>query len=482
MRKVLPISVVTALVLIAVVIVVQAQAPGPGTWNVGFTMQNLNDSEEANVHIDFIQADGSDGGTWDGTIEPGDSKFLYSGNISGLAGETAATISSDQQLAVVANMASDSPKTEAAYSGVDEAETASELFAPGVYKDYYNNVSNIRVQNTGSYTTCVEVTFYALGETTATDIDVYDVAPGAGHTFTQEDNPDLPRRFIGSATIESVDSGTSGCGSDTTADQPLAAIVNISITPGPSAGNPTDMYLFGSYNAVTGGDSVAYAPVLANNYYDNISALTVLNLRSTAQWVRVTYGDGSESEKQLAADASELWYTPNEGPAERWFGGAKVECITAAGGSVTTDCEIVATVNQINTGERRDSPGFAAYNGFVGGSTSARLPIVNRRYATKYGGYTTSVTCQNISDVTTDVSLGLTGGNSVPDEEDVPPNGTAFWYLNNEDYDDVAVGFNGSATATALASGAEVVCIGQQNGETPPTEGDWLTTYNGIGE
>ncbi|NIV29414.1 MAG: hypothetical protein GWN58_07865, partial [Anaerolineae bacterium] len=60
------------------------------------------------------------------------------------------------------------------------------------------------------------------------------------------------------------------------------AIVNISLTPGPSTGNPTDMYLFGSYNAVTGGDSVAYVPVLANNYYDNISALTVLNLRSSA--------------------------------------------------------------------------------------------------------------------------------------------------------------------------------------------------------
>jgi hypothetical protein len=481
MRKVLPISLVTAIILIAV-IPVHAQAPGPGTWNVGFTMQNLSSSEEANVHIDFTQADGSDGGSWDGTIAANGSQFLYSGNISGLAGETAATISSNVQLAVVANMASASPKTEAAYSGVDQTETATDLFAPGVYKNYYNNVSNIRVQNTGSSKTCVKITFYALGSTSAADTDFYDIPAGAGHTFTQEDNSALSDGFIGSATIESLGAGTSGCGSDTVADQALAAIVNISLTPGPSTGNPTDMYLFGSYNAVTGGDSVAYVPVLANNYYDNISALTVLNLRSTAQWVRVSYSDGSTKEKQLAANASQLWYTPNEGPASGWFGGAKVQCITGSGGSVTTDCEIVATVNQINTGQYHGSPGFAAYNGFTEGSTSARLPIVNRRYATSYGGYTTTVTCQNISSVTTDISLSLTGGNSVPDAEDVAPNGKAFWYLNKAEYTNVATGFNGSATATASNASAEIVCIGQQNGETPPEDGDWLTTYNGISE
>jgi hypothetical protein len=476
MRKVLPISLVTAIILIAV-IPVHAQAPGPGTWNVGFTMQNLSSSEEANVHIDFTQADGSDGGEWDGTIAANGSQFLYSGNISGLAGETAATISSNVQLAVVANMASASPKTEAAYSGVDQTEIATDLFAPGVYKNYYNNVSNIRVQNTGSSKTCVKITFYALGSTPAADTDFYDIPAGAGHTFTQEDNSALPNGFIGSATIESLGAGTTGCGSGTVADQALAAIVNISLTPGPSTGNPTDMYLFGSYNAVTGGASVAYVPVLANDYYDNISALTALNLRSSAQWVRVSYGDGSTSEKQLAANSSALWYTPNEGPATNWFGGAKVECISSQGGSVTTNCEIVATVNQINT-----TGGFASYNGFTEGSTSARLPIVNRRYATSYGGYTTSVTCQNISDVTTDVSLSLTGGNTVPDQTGVGPNGTAFWYLNKAEYTGVAEGFNGSATATASHASAEIVCIGQQNGETPPESGDWLTTYNGISE
>jgi len=482
MRKVvLSISVVAAIVAIAV-IPVQAQAPGPGTWNVGFTMQNLSDTEEATVHIDFTQADGSSGGTWDGSIPAGGSQFLYSANITGLAGETAATISSNVPLAAVANMASAAPKTEAAYSGVDQTEVATTLFAPGVYKNYYNNVSNIRVQNAGSSKTCVQVTFYAIGATTATDVDVYDVPAGAGHTFTQADNAALPESFIGSATIESVGTGTAGCGDDTVADQSLAAIVNISLTPGPSVGNPTDMYMFGSYNAVTGGASTAYAPVLANGYYDNRSSLTVLNLRSSAQWVRVSYGDGSTSEKQLAANASNLWYTPNEGPAEGWFGAGQVECLTAQGGSVTTDCEIVATINQINDGAVYNSPGFASYNGFTEGAVSVRLPIANRRYATTYGGYTTSVTCQNISDVTTDVSLALTDGNTVPDATNVGPNGKAFWYLNHPTYTGVSTGWNGSATATVSNASARIVCIGQQNGETPPSVGDWLTTYNGIGE
>lgn len=481
MRKLLVISAMVTIIAMAIV-PVYAQAPGPGTWNVGFTMQNLSSTEEATVHIDFVTGDGGDGGSWDGSIAADGSQFLYSANISGLADETAATISSNVELAVVANMASASPKTEAAYSGVSQSEAASTLFVPGAYKNYYNNVSSIRVQNVGSSKTCVQVKYYALGSTVATDTDLYDVPAGAGYSFDQSTNGALPEGFIGSATIESVGSGVSGCGVDTVADQALAAIVNISLTPGPSVGNPTDMYMFGSYNAITGGSSVAYVPVLSNGYYDNISALTVLNLRSSAQWVRVSYGDGSTSEKQLAANSSELWYTPNEGPPVNWFGAATVECITGSGGSVTTDCEIVATVNQLNDGAVQGLPGFASYNGFTGGATSVRLPIVNRKYAPDYGGYTVSVTCQNITDETTDVSLTLTGGNTVADVTNVGENGKAFWYMDAPAHTGVTEGWNGAATASVSNANARIVCIGQQYGYTPPEAGDWLTTYNGINE
>jgi hypothetical protein len=467
-------------VVLAVVMVAPAagQAPGPGTWNVGFTLQNLS-GDLATVHIDFIKADGTSGGTWDGTIAGNGSQFLYSGSLPGLQAnsETAATISSSTPLAAVANLASSSPKTEAAYSGIDSAEVNPVLFAPGVYKNYYSNTSNVRVQNTGASKTCVRVSFFAMGSSSAVDTDVFDIPMGAGHTFTQADNAALPNGFIGSAKIESLGAGTAGCGADTVAGQGLVAIVNIVIAPGPSVGNPSTLGLFGSYNAIISGGSVAYAPVLANNYYSNNSSLTILNLRGSSQWVRVTYGDGSVKEKQVGGNSSQLWYTPNEGPAVGWFGGGKAVCITGQGGSVTTDCEIVATINQINT-----AGGFASYNGFKVGTATVRLPIVNRLYAPTYGGYTTSVTCQNIGGPTTDVALALTGGMTVPTVLGVPTNGTAFWYLNKATFTGVTAGFNGSATATALAPGAQIVCIGQQNGETPPTAGDWLTTYNGINQ
>jgi hypothetical protein len=316
-----------------------------------------------------------------------------------------------------------------------------------------------------------------MGSSSAVDTDVFDIPMGAGHTFTQADNAALPNGFIGSAKIESLGAGTAGCGADTVAGQGLVAIVNIVIAPGPSVGNPSTLGLFGSYNAIISGGSVAYAPVLANNYYNNNSSLTILNLRGSAQWVRVTYGDGSVKEKQVGGNSSQLWYTPNEGPAVGWFGGGKAACITGQGGSITTDCEIVATINQINT-----SGGFASYNAFKSGAGTVRLPIVNRLYSPAYGGYTTSVTCQNIGSIATNVSLALTGGMTVPSVTGVAPNGTAFWYLNKATYTGVTPGFNGSATATASAPGAQIVCIGQQNGETPPTAGDWLTTYNGINQ
>ena len=478
MQKILGSIMLVAVLAVVMVAPAAAQAPGPGAWNVGFTLQNLS-ADQATVHIDFIKADGTSGGTWDGTIAGNGSQFLYSASIPLLQAnsETAATISSSTPLAAVANLASSSPKTEAAYSGIDSTEVNPVLFAPGVYKNYYSNTSNVRVQNTGASKTCARVSFFAMGSSSAIDTDVFDIPAGAGHTYTQADNAALPGGFIGSAKVESLGAGTAGCGADTVAGQGLAAIVNIVIAPGPSVGNPSTLGLFGSYNAIISGGSVAYAPVLANKYFNNNSSLTILNLRNAAQWVRVTYGDGSVKEKQLGANSSQLWYTPNEGPAVGWFGGGKAACVTGPGGSVITDCEIVGTINQINT-----AGGFASYNAFKSGAGTVRLPIVNRLYSTTYGGYTTSVTCQNIGSVTTNVSLALTGGMTVPSVTGVATNGTAFWYLNKATYTGVTPGFNGSATATASAAGAQIVCIGQQNGETPPTPGDWLTTYNGINQ
>jgi hypothetical protein len=437
--------------------------PGPGTWNTGFTIQNLSAST-ATVHVDFYDGTGVDSGDLDFSIPGNGSVFTYSGNIAGLGdGEYAATVASSQEVAVVVNLASSSPKSEAAYSGVSSAEAAPTLFAPGVYKNYYGNTSNIRVQNAGDQVTHVTVSYYAKGATTPTDTDEADLEPGAGVFFTQEDNASLPNGFIGSAVIASGNA------------QALAAIVNI-VIPGDSAYNSSGIDNFGSYNTIIGGASQAYVPVLANNYYNYYSALTVMNLDDTDNiWVRVTYDDGNVSEKPVNHRASELWYTPNEGPNEGWFGSATVECITGQGGAVTTDCEIVATVNQ----EDKVNGGFASFNGFAQGATEVVLPIANKNYWTSL--YYTSITCQNVSsDQTTDVSLGLTGGNTVPTQTNIGPNGKAFWYLPN--YTGVADGFNGSATAAASNTNAAIVCIGQQNANNAAAVslGDWLTTYNGI--
>jgi hypothetical protein len=149
---------------------------------------------------------------------------------------------------------------------------------------------------------------------------------------------------------------------------------------------------------------------------------------------------------------------------------------------VTTDCEIVATINQINDGAVHGNPGFASYNGFTEGAASVRLPIANRQYAPAYGGYTTAITCQNVSDETTNVSLTLTDGNTIASVTGVGKNGRAFWYLDAPTATGVTVGWNGAATASVSNANARIVCIGQQYGYTPPESGDWLTTYNGVNE
>lgn len=465
MKTLIRLTIIVTLILTALVGSALAQAPAPGVWHTGLTVRNMSFWNTTPVYIEFLDETGYLVGTWSmpgvGYLESASSIFIYAGSITGLPAETSATVYSDQNVAVAVNLASDYPdKTESAYMSMREAQASTELFAPGVYKNYYGNSSAIRVQNAGDAQTSVRVRYYRLGETSPTHTEYRTVPKGAGYTFLQEDLQVLGTSFIGSAVID--------------AGQPLAAITNISIDPGPYPGNDNPWRLHAIHEPVIDGHFEAFFPVLCNGYYDNISAVTIMNMRSAGQWVRMNYGPYYYSDKLVPGNSSALWYTPNEGPPTGWHGAGIAACITGQGGVPTTNCEIVGTVNQIN----HANGNFASY---VGGSDYdanrvSQFPIIVKDYTDV--SYMTSISCMNTDD--SDAvhiclkieDLGYTWCNYTNAGE------STLWYLPH--LTQVPAGYNGSGYAYAYYSEFKIVCVVQQNGEAATVDGDWLTTYNGV--
>lgn len=464
--KILTRSIILVALALMLAIPVLAQAPAPGIWNTGFTVRNMSFWEGTPVYIEFYDSDGLVATTWEDELEHTSYVFLYSGNIDGLPEETSAAVFSDEPVAVVANLVSEFPdKTESAYVSMQYAETSAELFAPGIYKDYYGNSSAIRVMNVGDYTADVRVRFYAVGQSTPTCTVYRTLQAGAGYTFEQEDQLCLGSSFIGSAVIDNVPSGGEP-------DEPLAAITHITIDPGPIPGNSNPWRLHAIHNAIIEGDHLAYLPVLANNYHGNISAATVLNMRETGQWVRLSYSSGHSKTKYISGLSTALWYTPNEGPPTDWHGSGTVECLTSQYGSVTMNCEVVATVNQIN----EEYGNFASYNGFTTehGQRMSHIPLVVKDYTDV--DYTTTVTCQNVDDDWVAICIKLDG---IPMFWKWVAAGASYsWYLGDEAQ--VPTGYNGSGYAYSYFAGEHIICLAQQNADDPSENGDWLTTYNGV--
>jgi hypothetical protein len=453
-----------------------AVGPGPGVWHTGLALRNKSFHNSTQVSIEFYNPNGTLAVSWVDFIQAKSSLFLYSGGIVGMPEEGTASVGSYEEVAVVANVVSDWPdKTESAYVGLEYAvETDTELFAPSILKNYYENSSSIRVMNlSNTWNTCVRVRYYRLGESEPLYTEYKTVTSNGGYTFIQEDEPNLGTTFIGTARIDSVDqmgTCTGGYGS-----RHLAALVHISIDPGPLPGNDNPWRLHAVHGPVKRGDYIAYAPVLCNDYHGNDSSLTILNMRDTGQWVRVTYSSGHTKTKYVAARSSELWWTPNEGPPTNWNGTGIAECLSGQYGYVTTECEIVATINQINNQDGN----FASYNGFTSdnGQRISHLPVVTKNYF-EYAGYVTTVTCMNVDDHWVAVFLQLDG---LPRYYQwLAPNAAYSWYLANEAW--VPDGYNGSGYAYAYYAPEKIICLGQQNAETPSTSGDWLTTYNGISD
>jgi hypothetical protein len=351
-------------------------------------------------------------------------------------------VSCDRKVAAITNFSD--ADSGASHEGItDPADT---WYAPGIYDDFFTYMSNVVVQNASAGDVDIDVEIYEPGNAIPVVTQSKDaVPPNASATFEQEGLAELDADVAYSAVIK-------GTGA-------IAPVVNIYGT------GDTAQQLY-SYNPFKEGSTTAYAPVLYNKYYTYDTSLTIQNIGTETADVQVTYSTGLTQNYDIAAHASLALYTPASGlPVSNDLYSAVVESLN--------EVPIVLLVNESNPNQRA-----ASYTGFASGSTTAVAPFVAKNYYT----FDSSVNCQNLGDVATDMTItyatGDPGGSTTIDA--VAPGETAFFYQPNDPaLADVDVNFKTAATVT---SDQPIVCV--VNYDFIPAKAgeilDQLYSYEGI--
>jgi hypothetical protein len=420
-----------------------ADVPAPGgPFNTAFRVQNL-ETAQASCTIDFYDSSGVSQLTYGPEpVDGGDSLYVYVPDTALGDGEYSAVVSCDKQVAAVVNFSD--ADSGASHSGIAGGDVALTFYAPGIYNNYYNFYSNLYVQNASSGPVDMTVSIYEPGSSTPVATQTATSVPAnASRSFDQEGLAGLTSGVAYSAKIEATGA--------------VAAVANIY----GGAGTAADNQLY-SYNPVASGSTVAYAPVIMNNFYNNNTSLVIQNMGTSSTNYTVTYGTGHTQTGTIAAGASASLYTPASGVPAGTLTGAKVE---------SSSEDIVVLVNESNNKNRA-----ASYIGFAGGSTTVSAPIVMRRFYK----FNTSVTCQNLGTASTVMSISYGGISGTTNSPSIAPEGTHMFYQPTDPL--LTDGWIGSAT---IIASQPIVCVVNEDMSEPPESEqvmDQLYAYEGIGQ
>ncbi|NMB68113.1 MAG: hypothetical protein GYA20_05055 [Chloroflexi bacterium] len=227
---------------------------------------------DANISIQFYnqKTGASVGSPFTNIVKPGASLVTTLANLSALPSGNAdgifsAKVTSDQPLAGVASVWTGAMHGEFSnYNAFIGGQT--EAVVPALYKNYYNFVSSLTIQNLGAADAAVTIT-YSNGTT-----DTATLTPNQAKEFYQPNNPALPSG--NSAGVFSA---------KISADQPVVAIVNI---------EDKVKGLLASYNGATTVTDTVLCPVVMKEFYGWFSAQTVQNVGTLATDVTITYANG----------------------------------------------------------------------------------------------------------------------------------------------------------------------------------------------
>jgi hypothetical protein len=421
------------------------------TYTTGFQIQNLTTSQ-ANIQIVFYNQDGSTAATVPDTLSASSSKTYYPLNAVAVGFNGSVVVSSDQQVAAIANVLGNSGQRGASYGGFSSGATTVNL--PLVMKANYGIDTWFSVQNAGSATATVNVA-YKPGTCT----ESVTIAPGAAKTFNQESNTCLPTGYVGAATITSA--------------EPVAAVVM-----------QVDALSLLAYNGFTTASTRPVMPLISSNYYRSGTGIQVQNTGASDTTVTLTYqpsagfpGATCTETKPIPAGQSTTFTYPQM-PAGCGTGGTGVTDPTNGGfvgsAAVTTNSAnmpLVAIVNQVT---RNGAANAAAYEAFdpSRATSTVSLPLVTDRNYNIFTGFSIA----NVGTQPTNVNCVFTGTAYVVSAPNLAPGASVTDVQLNK----IANGYVGSAVCTATGGDAKIAGVVNQVTQGAPTSTDALLVYDGF--
>jgi len=241
-----------------------------------------------------------------------------------------AKITGTGNIAAVVNIYGKGPYENQLYSYNPFAQGATTLYAPVIMNAYYGYNTALVIQNMGTATAEVTIT-YSNGLVKQTTI-----APGAADSrYTPLEG--LPTGLLTGAKIES----TNG--------QPLAVLVNESTNKNRAA----------SYSGFAAGSTTIRAPIVMRRYYKYNTSVTCQNVGTAATTMSISYGgvSGTTTSPSVPVNGIYMFYQPTDTLlSDGWIGSA----------TITSSQPIVCVVNEdMNEPPDRDQMKdmLYAYNG-----------------------------------------------------------------------------------------------------------------------
>jgi hypothetical protein len=198
---------ILALVLLAVIVPVSLAQYGSFVMSVGINLVNLDASNQANISIDFYPVGTGDPTSITDTIPAGGAaKYFPIPTSDGFNGS--AVISSDREIAAIVNEISSG--YGGSYNGFSQG--GSPFYLPILMRNNGGYNTEISVQNAGTSTASVDISFVAGTHGNDYDLPTFTVEPNRAYRVYQGDQTQLGSRFVGSAEI--------------TSDEPIVVVVN----------------------------------------------------------------------------------------------------------------------------------------------------------------------------------------------------------------------------------------------------------------
>ena len=443
-----------------------AMAVGPsGSYASGIACLNLTQSDTT-ATITFYKADGGVATTvTNSALKPNSPWLLITTSINNLppAFLGSAVVSSGANVACSVNTQnSGGTKRVGTADGVSSADTGTKVYATQVLNALGGFNSYVAVQNANANAADVKITYFnSAGASAATE--TVNIKGNASHVFYQDDGK-LPAGFIGSATVESVDTTTK-----------LAGAVALYSTQ-------TAQLL--SYNTFKDGANKVFLPRLSKN---------LSNVGYTSGWACQNLGpDAADMKMDISflnqTDKTNVTVTLSKGGVavgQSWLGylgnatGTALDNVVQGYGNAivtSTGGKIACTANEDNRTFGNLVGQGSTYSGVPDGKQSNNMffpQIVALGADSFQGGFqianttNTATTCKysfSNGDVIQNESLAASGSNSVFAPSKL---------INNK------TNFNGSVK---VECGQPIVGIYNLTVQGAAASGDPFATNNGINQ